>query len=163
MPWSSSLSFPRTWWGSTRLPRALKPMVPRKKKLGGISPQRAWGEICPEGKRPNNLGHHTNTKYKPRYNFQQGWYPRGKTTNVGNKETGFVVLKQIKFMPRAKWWSWFYGKKPNHVCAVGGMLEVGSIILDQIMIVPRMNVRSWLGGTKPNHICAADGMLVALW
>jgi hypothetical protein len=31
----------RTWWGSTRLPRALKPMVPRKIKLGGISPQRA--------------------------------------------------------------------------------------------------------------------------
>jgi hypothetical protein len=55
-----------------------------------------------------------------------------------------------------------YGKKPNHVCAVGGMLEVGFIILCQIMIVPRTNVRSWLDGTKLNHICAADGMLVAL-
>jgi hypothetical protein len=108
------------------------------------------------------LGHHTNTIEKPRYNFQQEWYPRGKTTNVGNKESGFVVLKQIKFMPRAKCLKLVYGKKPNHVCAVGGMLEVGFTILCQIMIVPRTNVRSWLGGTKPNHICAADGMLVAL-
>jgi hypothetical protein len=108
------------------------------------------------------LGHQTNTKDKPRYNFQQGWYPRGKTTNVGNEESGFVVLKQITFMPWTKYLS-NYGKKPNHVCAVGGMLEVGSIILCQIMIVPRTNVRSWLGGTKANHICAADGMLVALW
>jgi hypothetical protein len=67
-----------------------------ERKSGRASPQRAGAEICTEGKRPNNLGHHTNTKDKPGYNFQQEWYPKGKTTNVGNKESGFVVLKQIR-------------------------------------------------------------------
>ena len=102
-----------------RIDKELKLMARKRSRVAlhhkGLEPKnvpRQRGQI--------SLGCYTNTKDKPRYNFQQGWYPRGKTTNVGNKESSFVVLKQIKD------------------CAADGMLECDFGLPRQIMFVPRM-------------------------
>jgi hypothetical protein len=49
-----------------------------------------------------SLGYYTNTKDKPKVQLSTKVAPKGKTTNVGNKEGAFVLSRQIKFVPWAK-------------------------------------------------------------
>lgn len=138
MPCSSSLSFPRTWRGSIRLPRALKPMAPRTRKLDGTSPQRAWAEICPEARRPNKLGYFTNTKDKPKVQLPTRVAPNEENHQMLETKKVTLCHKGKSCLCRgrnARWW--LCATKANHDCAVDGMLKGGLVLPRQIMIVPR--------------------------
>jgi hypothetical protein len=52
-----------------------------------------WAGICPKRKNAINMAHHINTKNQPKAHF-----PTNVAPNVGKKECGCVVPKQIMVM-----------------------------------------------------------------
>jgi hypothetical protein len=72
--------------------RKKNPVVPHNKVL--------WAEIGFEAKNVRSLGHHTNTKVKNKVQI-----PTRVATNeenLSNKESGFVLPRQILFVPQTE-------------------------------------------------------------
>jgi hypothetical protein len=72
--------------GINKIAKSIEANGSKKKKVGLHFTTKGLSRNMSQGKRPNNLGHHTNTKDKPRYNFQQGGTQGGKPPMLERKK-----------------------------------------------------------------------------